>query len=290
MLTDARNSLSQQRIATRPSSSNKDERRVIGSPVTLCCVLSKRTNFVLMRIEEGEELLRLLSEYDMLRIIEQVDYKKYHLYSIVTHSTAIEGSTITEIENQLLFDEGISVRGHSIREQMMNLDLKSAYESSMRLAAEHTIFSVDMLCELSSLVMKNTGAVYNVIQGTFDSSKGELRKVNVAAGVDGRSYMSFQKVRQELERLCAWINEERTRLLVLDDVLAKYLFSFDTHYRLVAIHPWVDGNGRMARLVMNHLQYEMGLIPTRINREDREDNKETSCPLEGFRPTRACWK
>jgi Fic family protein len=38
---------------------------------------------------------------------------------------------------------------------------------------------------------------------------------------------------------------------------------------LVAIHPWVDGNGRMSRLLMNYLQVEFGLIPTKILKEDK---------------------
>ena len=42
--------------------------------------------------------------------------KTKSLYSIVTHSTAIEGSTVTEIENQLLFDECIAAKGHSLTE------------------------------------------------------------------------------------------------------------------------------------------------------------------------------
>ena len=45
------------------------------------------------------------------------------MYSLITHSTVIEGSTVTEIENQLLFDEGISAKGRSVIEQLMNLDL-----------------------------------------------------------------------------------------------------------------------------------------------------------------------
>ncbi len=49
---------------------------------------------------------------------DQVDYQKFYLYPIVTHSTAIEGSTVTEIENQLLFDEDIAAKGHSLTEQM----------------------------------------------------------------------------------------------------------------------------------------------------------------------------
>ena len=54
------------------------------------------------------------------------------MYSLITHSTVIEGSTVTEIENQLLFDEGISAKGRSVIEQLMNLDLKAVYEHSCR--------------------------------------------------------------------------------------------------------------------------------------------------------------
>ncbi len=52
------------------------------------------------------------------------------MYSLITHSTVIEGSTVTEIENQLLFDEGISAK--AVIEQLMNLDLKAVYEQSCR--------------------------------------------------------------------------------------------------------------------------------------------------------------
>lgn len=48
-----------------------------------------------------------------------------------------------------------------------------------------------------------------------------------------------------------------------------YEISFDAHYDLVTIHPWADGNGRMARLLMNMLQFEFGLIPTKILKEDQ---------------------
>lgn len=84
------------------------------------------------------ELLEVLKEYQELGISEQIDYQKFYLYSIITHSTAIEGSTVTEIENQLLFDEGITAKGKPIVEQLMNLDLKRAYEQSIRWAREHT--------------------------------------------------------------------------------------------------------------------------------------------------------
>ena len=98
----------------------------------------------------SDQLLTVLDEYKQLGIAEQIDYDKFYLYSLITHSTAIEGSTVTEIENQLLFDEGISAKGRTMQEQLMNLDLKKAYEQSIRLAKLHTDFSVEMLKDLSS--------------------------------------------------------------------------------------------------------------------------------------------
>ncbi len=216
-----------------------------------------------------EKLNKVLEEYSSLGIAEQVDYKKFYLYSLITHSTAIEGSTITELENQVLFDEGISIKGKNMREQLMNLDLKNAYERSMKMAESHLNYSIDMLKELAALVMKNTGAEYNTIFGNFDASKGDLRLVGVTAGVGGRSYMDFRKVPDRLQKLCDKINECRDKLLNNGSIIEKYNVSFDSHLDLVTIHPWVDGNGRTSRMVMNQLQYEMGLIPVKILKEDR---------------------
>lgn len=117
------------------------------------------------------DLIKVLQEYNHLGIRDQIDYKKFYLYSIITHSTAIEGSTVTEIENQLLFDEGITAKGKPMVEQLMNLDLKQAYEQSMVWANEHKAFSVEMLKRLSAIVMRNTGSVYSTLTGEFDSSK-----------------------------------------------------------------------------------------------------------------------
>lgn len=224
-----------------------------------------------MKEELKKQFLDALREYHSLGIAEQIDYQKFYLYSIITHSTAIEGSTVTEIENQLLFDEGITAKGRSLQEQMMNLDLKAAYEHSMQLAHQHTDFSIDMLKELSAIVMKNTGASYNTAQGSFDASKGDLRLVGVTAGIGGRSYMNYQKVPTKLAELCQLVNQRRQMLLQSTDIIEQYLLSFDAHYQLVTIHPWVDGNGRMSRLVMNHLQYEFGLVPVKIVKEDKAE-------------------
>lgn len=56
-------------------------------------------------------LEELVGRYRTLGIDRQLDYDKFYLYSIITHSTAIEGSTITELENQIIFDNGIALKG-----------------------------------------------------------------------------------------------------------------------------------------------------------------------------------
>ena len=215
----------------------------------------------------ANNLKQLVTKYRKLGIDNQIDYDKFYLYSLITHSTAIEGSTITELENQIMFDHGVSLKGKSIEEQSMNLDLKVAYEKAIELAKQHEPITVDMLISLSALVMKNTGKEYNTALGNFSSARGELRLLNVTAGVGGRSYMNYSKVPAKLAELCEQLNSERAKSSTMS-VDELYQLTFDAHYNLVTIHPWADGNGR---LVMNMLQFEFGLIPTKILKEDKEE-------------------
>ena len=63
-----------------------------------------------MKQEIKDIMDRLLKRHKELGISDQIDYEKSYLYSIITHSTAIEDSTVTEVEAQLLFDEGITAK------------------------------------------------------------------------------------------------------------------------------------------------------------------------------------
>lgn len=82
------------------------------------------------------QIEKALKDYLASGVKHQVDYHRFYFYSIVTHSTAIEGSTVTEIENHLLFDEGIAANGQSLTKQMMNVELKEAYLHSFRSASD----------------------------------------------------------------------------------------------------------------------------------------------------------
>lgn len=214
-------------------------------------------------------LNQLAEQFRVLGIGEQIDFAKFYLYALVTHSTAIEGSTVTERENALMFDDGILPAGRNLTEQLMNLDLKKAYEQAFALLATGRELTVQDLQALSAAVMKNTGSQYNTILGSFDASAGDLRLVNVSAGRGGKSYLSWQKVPAALARFCDWLCEARRSAVTLD-VAGQYEMTFEAHYRLVQIHPWADGNGRVSRLLMNALQHERSLLPTIVQREHRE--------------------
>lgn len=221
-----------------------------------------------MTQENKDLLLRLLQQHKALGILDQIDYNKFYLYSIITHSTAIEGSTVTEVEAQLLFDEGITSSKRTVTEQMMNLDLKVAYEYGMQWIKRHEPITVDWLITLASKVMARTGSEYHSMGGDFSAAKGELRKLNVTAGAGGKSYMSYQKVPSRLATFCEELNKKR-QAIDPSDVAAIYDLSFWAHYELVTIHPWADGNGRTCRLLMNLLQMEYDVLPTKVLKEDK---------------------
>ena len=223
-----------------------------------------------MNNENKDILINLLNQHKELGISEQIDYNKFYLYSIITHSTAIEGSTVTEVEAQLLFDEGITSSKRTMIEQMMNLDLKAAYDYGTKWIRDHEDITVDWLVYLASKVMARTGSEYKSLGGDFSAARGELRKLNVTAGAGGKSYMHYQKVPMKLQAFCEELNKRR-KAIDSNDVAAVYDLSFWAHFELVTIHPWADGNGRTCRLLMNLLQMEFGVLPTKVLKEDKAE-------------------
>lgn len=223
---------------------------------------------LLMGTDIWQEIEVLNQEFVRLGISQSVDYEKYYLYSLITHSTAIEGSTLTELDTQLLFDEGVTAKGKPLVYHLMNEDLKKAYELAKEESAQNAEITPVFLQKLNAVLMRTTGSVYNVMGGSFDSSKGEFRLCGVTAGVGGCSYMSYPKVPAKVEELCSILREKQKNMETFRE---RYELSFNAHLNLVTVHPWVDGNGRTARLLMNYIQFCHHLFPTKIFKEDRGD-------------------
>jgi len=80
-----------------------------------------------------------------LGLNEAIDYQKFYLYSIITHSTAIEGSSLSEKDTTLLFDEGITSGNKPLIHFLMNQDLKNAYQFAIDEAFKKTIITPQLL-------------------------------------------------------------------------------------------------------------------------------------------------
>ena len=215
-----------------------------------------------------KEIETLHKRFEKLGIGAAVDYEKYYLYSLIAHSTAIEGSTLTEAETQLLFDEGVVAGGIPLVHHLMNEDLKKAYEQAKEEARIKTPITSSLLQTLNATLMRTTGSANNMMGGSFDSPKGEYRLCGVTAGIGGHSYMNYQKVPAKVTELCEQLQE---RIDTATTIREQYELSFNAHLNLVTIHPWVDGNGRTSRLLMNYIQFLYNLFPTKIFKEDRNE-------------------
>lgn len=127
-------------------------------------------------------------------------------------------------------------------------------------------FSERFIQEIGGRVNKTTGTQTNTALGSFDNSKGEYRLANAFAGTD--YFLGFDNIPEHMQKLCDQINE---KILNVSGVEEIYRFSFAVHFYLVEIHPFGDGNGRTARLLMNYVQayYRFPLTP--VFSQDKKD-------------------
>ena len=216
--------------------------------------------------EELKNIMQLLKRYDELEIQQAIDWEKYNLYSIVHHSTSIEGASLTEIETQLLLDEGITAKGKPLLHHQMQTDHYNALLFVKNAAKEKTPFTTDLLRQIAARVMKSTGNVHNTIRGTFDTSKGDFRLLNVYAGET--RFVDFSKVSELIQQFCSELNTAISQEIKKEDAL---ILSFDAHFNLVSIHPFEDGNGRVSRLVMNYIQFYHSLPLCNVFKEDKAE-------------------
>lgn len=213
----------------------------------------------------SNEVSVLLSRYKALNLQEVLDHERFNEYSIVHHSTSIEGSTLTEVETRLLLEEDITPKGKPLMHSLMVKDHYNALRYVLEAAAAKKAITVEFIQHINALVMKNTGSVYNTAFGEIDASRGMFRKGNVSAG--GSYFPNYDKVVPLTATLSKGLNSNF--LTVGEEEQLK--LSFSAHFDLVSIHPFYDGNGRTSRLLMNYIQACHGLPLAIVFKEDKAD-------------------
>jgi len=195
------------------------------------------------------DLAGLIDRYKNSGINDVIDHEKFNLISIVHHSTKIEGSTLNEIEAQVLINEGLTPKGKPMHDSLMVTDHYAALLFTLRSAKEKRNITAGLIREINGLVLKNMGKVYNTVFGEIDAATGAFRKGNVSAGTS--YFPNYDKVETLTHELVSKINAVMVKE---NSVIDQLNLSFDAHFNLVSIHPFYGGNGHTSRLLMNYIQ------------------------------------
>ncbi len=223
------------------------------------------------------EIEDLIKEYQLLDLSKSIHFDKFNLYSITHHSTSLEGSTLTEIETNLLLDEGLTPKGKPLEHSLMTTDHAQALLYIIDEAKQKKEISNSFIQKINSNVMAKTGKVYNTVFGEVDGTTGAFRKGNVMAG--NRYFPNYDKVELLTTKLS---NEINSKLKTATSVADQLQLAFDAHFDLVSIHPFYDGNGRTSRLLMNYIMSFFQLPLAIVFKEDKADYIEA---LEKTRTT-----
>ena len=211
-------------------------------------------------------LEKTYSKYLELIKNDTFDYQKFNQFAIVHHSNSIEGSTLTKEETYLLLDEHLTPKNKPLEFSLMAVDHLVALKFVIELADNKKQLSIEIIKQISALLLKNTGSQISSIAGDFDSSKGDFRVVTVRAGTT--TFMDYKKVPERVSELIAFINKNIVNKSSIQEVNE---LAFDAHFQIVSIHPFADGNGRLSRLLMNYVQHYHNLPLSIVYADDKQD-------------------
>jgi Fic family protein len=189
----------------------------------------------------------------------------------LTHgSTAIEGNTLTLRETQLLIDEGITPQGaKKLREIHETLNHHKAVLRLQELVASGQNCHAEGIRELHRILLQNID----------DDRSGTYRTEHALVTGAPQQPIRPERIAEEMEGLFLWIKSNS---------LHPVIHAGELHYKFVKIHPFYDGNGRVARLLMNWSLLSNGYPLTVIPAEARAryitsiDDADRGSPLEFF--------
>ena len=169
------------------------------------------------------------------------------------NSNSIEGNTLTLRETQMVLQEGITIKGITLREHFEAKNHENAINHLYSIInADYKLKSIDIL-SLHGLVLRSIE----------DDFAGRIRTGGVR--ITGANFVppNATKVSDLLDELIDFVNSNP---LNLNDIELATVF----HHKLVWIHPFFDGNGRTVRLAMNLLLMRKGFPPAIILKNDRK--------------------
>lgn len=166
------------------------------------------------------------------------------------NSTAIEGNTLSLIQTKVILEDGLSVGGKALREIYEVANHDRAFSYVKRAVAEGRLLDEEMLKDIHALLMEN------IMDG------GVYRNVEVRITGAGFRPPAPQEMFQQMRWFFADMPRQREKLNAIE-------WAAWTQAEFVRIHPFPDGNGRTARMLMNLQLLTEGFQPISIAKEER---------------------
>lgn len=205
---------------------------------------------LLARIERKKsqlDALRPLPAAAVARLKEQITVEWIY------NSNAIEGSTLTLRETQLILETGLTIGGKSLREHFEVINHKDAIEYVEHLSGQAEPLSAFQVRQIHKLVLTRID----------DENAGQYRRTEVRIAGAQHIPPESWKIPQQMQAWENWLHQAEAEL-------HPVILAAQAHHKLVAIHPFIDGNGRTARLVMNLILFRSGYPPAVILRLNRK--------------------
>ncbi|OGH10172.1 MAG: hypothetical protein A2152_03325 [Candidatus Levybacteria bacterium RBG_16_35_6] len=195
---------------------------------------------------------KLLDSYKPLQNDLIKNLEEWFRIELTYTSNAIEGNTLTRQETAMVVEEGLTVQGKSLTEHQEAINLAEAFDYIQTLVDK----------KRQNLTARNILDIHSIILNKIDdTNKGRYRNIAVRLKGSETILPNALKVPELMEEFIKWLQGDNP------DHPVKV--AIDAHLKLVSIHPFVDGNGRTARLLMNLLLMQAGFPSGIIRKEDR---------------------
>jgi Fic family protein len=200
-----------------------------------------------------KELDLLKAKIDAVRPLNKTQMQKLreHFNTIYTYdSNKIEGNTLSLHETALVISKGITVGGKSMREHIEAINHAEAIDYIYDLIQDNDIISQRNIKDIHSLVLR----------GIDKENAGRYRRCEVM--ITGSRHIPIEHfmLTSAMEKLIQFYDDFKGHI-------HPVILAADMHYRLAGIHPFIDGNGRTSRLVMNLILIKHGYILASIKGE-----------------------
>lgn len=167
------------------------------------------------------------------------------------HSNAIEGNTLTLLETKVVL-EGITVGGKALREHFEAINHRNAIYYVEDIIKKEEPFSEWQIRNIHQLILKNID----------DENAGRYRQQNVLISGATNTPPDYTLLNDKMAQFIDWYNTEA-------DLIHPIARAAKVHADFVSIHPFIDGNGRTSRLLMNLELMKAGYPPCVITVENR---------------------